>query len=192
MTKCEFDITQLLADFSDGDKNALNELWPVLNKELHRIASIHIRRENSGITLKTTDLVHDAYLKLINQDVNNLQNRAHFYAIAGQIMRNILIDYARKRKAEKRGGNIIKISLENITISDDVRFEEWLDVDEALKKLELFDKRKSKIVELRYFSGLTIEETAYILGISTATVKRDWTMAKAWLARELGELNKDS
>ena len=178
-------ITELLVGYSCGDKEALDKLMPMVYDELRRQAARYLRRENVGHTLQTTALIHEAYVRLVDQRNVKWQNRAHFFGIAAQMMRRILVDHARTKKRAKRGGSDIKVSLADATIP--VR-EQDLDVvalDEALNRLAELDEQQSRIVELRFFSGLTVEETAEVMGISPATVKRDWSMAKAWLHREL-------
>lgn len=181
------DITQLLIAYGNGDQNALNKLLPAIYDELHQLASIYMRCQPRNRTLNTTELVHEAYLKLVDQKEAHWQNRAHFFGVAAKAMRQILVDYARQKKAAKRGGGNPKISLNDITVIAAERSDDWITVDDALKKLEAIDERQVKIVELRYFTGLTIEETASALGIAPATVKREWNLAKAWLAREFSE-----
>ncbi|MCW5961812.1 MAG: sigma-70 family RNA polymerase sigma factor [Pyrinomonadaceae bacterium] len=180
------DVTQLLVKWSDGDKDAFEELLPLVYDELHLIAHRYLRREREGQTLQTTALVHEAYLKMIDQTRVKWQNRSHFFGIAAQAMRRILVDNARRRHAEKRGSGGIKISLDDkeIDVSDE-RAAELIMLDEALKKLEAIDPERSRLVELRYFGGLSIEETAEVLGVGTATVNRSWRVAKAWLYKEL-------
>jgi len=179
------DITELLINWCDGDQAALEKLIPLVEKELHRIAHNHMKRENPGHTLQTTALVNEAYLRLVDQKRVRWQNRSHFFAVAAKMMRRVLLNYARDRDRDKRGGGAIQVSLtENDAILDE-RTVELIALDEALKKLELVDERKCRVVELRYFGGLSVEETAEALGVSAITVIRDWNMAKAWLAREL-------
>ena len=175
----EHEVTLLLRQWSDGDHQALNALLPIIYDELRRVAHQYLHRERQEQTLQTTALVHEAYLKLIDQRSVDWQNRAHFFAIAAQAMRRILIDNARKRSAAKREGE--KISFEDVAIVSTDRAEHLLALDEALQRLEEFDPQQSKIVELRYFGGLTIEETAAAIDLSPATVKREWAMARAWL-----------
>ena len=159
---------------------------PVVYAELRRQASGYLRRERAGHTLQTTALIHETYLKLIDQRAVNWQNRAHFYGIAAQAMRRILVDYARGRHREKRGGIVENLPLDAATlVSSGEKSIDLIALDEALKRLAEFDERQAQIVELRYFSGLTIEETAEILHLSPATVKSDWNVAKAWLRREI-------
>jgi len=175
----EHDVTQLLHQWSNGNQEALGELLPIIYGELRRVAHQYLHREHHEQTLETTALVNEAYLKLIDQRSVNWQNRAHFFAIAAQAMRRILIDNARRRRAAKREGE--KISLDDVTVISGDRSAHFLALDEALQKLEALDSQQSKIVELRYFGGLTIEETAEALSLSPATVKREWAMARAWL-----------
>jgi RNA polymerase sigma factor (TIGR02999 family) len=175
----EHDVTLLLRQWSDGDRQALHALLPIIYDELRQVAHQYLHREPREQTLQTTALVHEAYLKLIDQRSVNWQSRAHFFAIAAQAMRRILIDNARKRSATKREGE--KISLEDVAIISTDRAEHLLALDEALQRLEEFDSQQSRIVELRYFGGLTIEETAAAMDLSPATVKREWAMARAWL-----------
>lgn len=181
------DITQLLIAYGNGDQNALNRILPTIYDELHRLASIYMRSQPSNRTLNTTALVHEAYLKLIDQQEAHWQNRAHFFCVAAKAMRQILVDYARQKKAAKRGAGKPNIALDELAIMSENRCDEWIVVDDALQKLEAIDERQGRIVELRYFTGLTIEETAATLGISSATVKREWNLARAWLAREFSQ-----
>jgi RNA polymerase sigma factor (TIGR02999 family) len=180
------DITQLLIEWNEGSKDAFEQLIPLVYHELHRIARRHLRRESPERTLQTTALVHEAYMRLIDQTRANWQNRAQFFAVAANIMRRILIDHARKRLRPKRGGEIFKISLDEreIDVSDE-RAAALVALDEALMRLAKEDPQKARIVELRYFGGLSIEETAQALGIGTATVIRHWRIAKAWLYKEI-------
>ena len=183
--KQQQNITQLLNDLSEGNNVAIEKLLPLVYDELRKISSKYLRDEYRQHTLQTTELVHEAYLKLIGDQKISWQNRAHFFGIAARTMRQILVDYARKRNAVKRGGGERKLTLDQTPLLSEVSDEKILALDEALKRLESIEERSSKIVELRYFSGLTIEETAEILQISPATVKRDWNFAKAWLYREI-------
>lgn len=174
------EITKLLADYTNGNREVLDELLPIVYNELRRLAHSYLTRERGDMTLQTTALVHEAYLKLIDQHSVNFQNRAQFFALSAQAMRRILLDNARRHSAEKRGSGL-KISLEDSAeISVDAN-ENLLALDIALQELEKFDPQQAKIIELRYFGGLTIEETAEVLKISPATVKREWTIARAWL-----------
>ena len=179
-------ITETLREWSDGKQEALDSLLPLVYDELHRQAARFLRRERIGHTLQTTALINEAYLKLIDQQSVNWQNRAHFFGIAAQAMRRILVDYAKSRHREKRGGANENLPLEAVSLA--VSGEKGIDLealDEALTRLAVMDSRQSCIVELRYFSGLSIEETAEVLRISTATVKGDWKSAKAWLYQEI-------
>ncbi len=181
------EVTRLLQDWSEGRREALDQLLPLLYEELRRLAHSYLSRERSDHTLQTTALVHEAYLKLIDQKSVNWQNRAQFFALSAQAMRRILIDSARRRTSVKRGSGGTKISLdEAATISGETANESLLALDAALQELEKVDPEQSKIVELRYFGGLTIEETAEVLKSSPATVKREWTMARAWLYDAMG------
>lgn len=180
------DVTRLLIEWSKGDKLVLEELFPLVYGELQKIARRYLRGENRVITLQTTALVHEAYLKLIDQNRVEWQNRAHFYGVAAQAMRRILLDNARRRLAGKRGQGARHISIDSggIDISDE-KAAELVDLNEALERLEEMDPDKAKIVELRYFGGLSIEEAAEVLGVSVATVNRGWRTARAWLYSEL-------
>jgi RNA polymerase sigma-70 factor (ECF subfamily) len=179
------DLTQLLAAWSEGDRSALERLLPLVEDELHRLAHRYMRRERKDHTLQTTALVNEAYLKLIDQKVN-WQNRAHFFGIAAQIMRRILIDHARQHLGPQRGGGKT-ISLEDAPLVSTDRAAELVAMDEALTSLARLDERKGRVVELRYFGGLSVEETAAVLGVSVDTVTRDWRRAKAFLRRELSQ-----
>ncbi|HEY0407802.1 MAG TPA: sigma-70 family RNA polymerase sigma factor [Pyrinomonadaceae bacterium] len=184
------DITRLLQDWRDGDQTALEKLMPLVERELHRIANRYMRREHPSHTLQTTALVNEAFLRLVDQKAVRWQNRAHFFAIAAQIMRRILLNYARDRHRAKRGGRAIQVSLSEINGMSEEKSSELIALDEALQRLEAVDKRKCRIVELKYFGGLSVEETAEALHISPITVMRDWNMAKAWLAREIRNGNQ--
>ena len=179
-------MTDLLAASSDGDREALDRLLPLVERELHRLAHHYMGRERAGHTLQTTALVNEAYLKLCDQTRVRWQNRAHFFAIAAQTMRRILIDHARSRRYEKRGGGARPLPLDEAALLTDERAAELVALDEALGALERLDERKARVVELRYFGGLSVEETAHVLNLSPVTVIRDWNMARAWLAREMG------
>lgn len=179
------EITALLIAWSDGDRAALERLLPLIERELHRIARHYMRRENPGHTLQTTALVNEAYFRLVDQRNVRWQNRAHFFGIAAQIMRRILMNYARDRHRAKRGGHAVQVSLSEVAVVGEERSAELLALDEALGRLAAFDARKCRVVELRYFGGLSVEETAEVLGVSAVTVERDWKAAKAWLAREI-------
>ncbi len=180
------DVTQMLKEWSDGNQNIFDKLMPLVYEELRRQASRYLRKERSNHTLQTTALIHEAYLKLIDQKNVEWQNRAHFFAIAAQAMRRILVDYARERHRTKRGGAAENLPLEKAAFI--VSKEKSLDLvalDEALTRLAKFDERQARVVELKFFSGLDIDETAEVLGVSNATVRRDWNMAKAWLHQEI-------
>lgn len=185
MPSTEHDVTQLLRDWSDGHQNAFDELLPIIYNELRRIAHNYLNRERGDHTLQTTALVHEAYLKLIDQHSVQWQNRAHFFAIAAQAMRRILIDNARRHAAVKRGEMPEKISLEDAESISIGKDETLLALDEALCELETIDLQQSRVIELRYFGGLTIEETAEVMNLSPATVKREWAMARAWLFKKI-------
>jgi len=168
-----------------GDKEDLDKLMPAVYDELRRQAARYLRREQAGHTLQTTALIHEAYVRLVDQRNVQWQNRAHFFGIAAQMMRRILVDHARTKKRAKRGGSVIKVSLADATLPVNERDLDVVALDEALTRLAEIDEQQSRVVELRFFSGLTVEETAEVMHISPATVKRDWSMAKAWLHREL-------
>jgi RNA polymerase sigma factor (TIGR02999 family) len=178
-------VTELLRNWSDGDKQAQEKLFQVVYNELHRQAARYLRNENPGLSLQTTDLIHEAYLRLTSQQHVEWQNRLHFFAIAAKVMRRILIDHVRSRQAAKRGGSDIRLPLEDAMIVSPARDLDLLALDEALTRLAAIDSQQSQIVELRFFSGLSVEETAKVLDVSERTVKRDWNVAKAWLRREL-------
>ncbi len=180
-------VNQLLIDWGDGDQEALEELLPLIYNELRHLAHNFLYRERSGHTLQTTALVHEAYLKLIDQKDAHWKNKAHFFAVAAQAMRRILIDSARRHTADKRGGSQEKVSLDDAPTLSQEPDQNMLALDEALTRLQAIDPQQSRIVELRYFGGLTIEETADVTKISIATVKREWTMARAWLYQQLAE-----
>src|SRR5678816_2284278 len=167
------------------DKESLDKLMPAIYDELRRQAAHYLRQERPGHTLQTTALIHEAYVRLVDQRNVHWQNRAHFFGIAAQMMRRILVDHARTKKRAKRGGSDIKVSLADATVPVKGQDLDVVALDEALDRLAMIDEQQSRVVELRFFSGLTVEETAEVMGISTATVKRDWSMAKAWLHREL-------
>jgi RNA polymerase sigma factor (TIGR02999 family) len=182
----EQNITELLLTWNDGNPEALEKLMPLVYDELHRQAARFLRRERADHTLQTTALIHEAYLKLVNQPEINWESRTHFFAIAANIMRRILVDYARSKNADKRGGDFLKMPLEEAgEVADKEKSVDLMALDEALTKLEKIDRRQARIVELRYFGDLTLEETAKALDISRTTVADDWAMARAWLHREL-------
>jgi len=181
-------ITQLLKDWSEGNQAALDELMPLVYEELRRQASQYLRKERQGHTLQTTALIHEAYLRLAGQNEIEWQNRNHFFAIASTAMRRILVDHARTRHREKRGGNAEDIPLDDaLMIGVSQKSVDLVALDEALVRLERLDPRQAKVVELRFFSGLTNEETAKVLAVSNATVRNDWAMAKAWLHGQLAK-----
>jgi RNA polymerase sigma factor (TIGR02999 family) len=178
-------ITELLQAHASGENGALDRLIPLVYDEMQEMAHHRLLGERAGHTLNTTALVHEAYLKLIDFNRINWQNRSHFYGIASQVMRNILVDYAVKRQAQKRGGKQQRVTLGEADAVTEMNIHELLSLHDALEQLEEIDERQVRVVECRFFGGLTIEETANALGISTATVSRDWKMARAWLNREL-------
>lgn len=178
-------ITRLLAGWSRGDRAAFDQLVPVVYEELHRIAGQRLQHERLNHTLQATALVHEAYLKLIDQRQPHWRNRAHFFAIAATLMRRILVDHARSRAADKRGEGVPAISLEEVDVSAPEPQMDIVALDQALERLASIDPRQSRLVELRYFGGLSIEETAKVLGISPTTISREWSSAKAWLYREM-------
>ena len=180
------EVTQLLAAWSEGDCSALDQLLPLVKDELHRLAHRYMSRERQDHTLQTTALVNEAYLKLIDQRVVHWQNRAHFFGIAAQIMRRILIDHARKHLGPQRSGGK-KLSLDEVAVVSDERAAELIALDDALTSLAKLDVRKGRVVELRYFGGLSVEETAEVLSVSVDTITRDWRRAKAFLRRELSQ-----
>jgi RNA polymerase sigma factor (TIGR02999 family) len=179
------EITQLLAEIQGGDRHAESRLAALVYGELHKIAARYMRAERPDNSLQATILVHEAYLRLVNQEDQNWQNRAHFFATAARLMRQILIDHARTRNAAKRGGPHADLRLDDIIVFSDDRLEQVLAIDEALIRLAERDARLARIVEMRFFAGLTEEEIAEVLGVSPRTVKRDWRVAKAWLHGEL-------
>ena len=183
------EVTQLLINWSEGDKHAVDKLMPLVYSELHRLAESYMRRESSDHTLQATALVNEAYMRLIDQTRVNWQNRSHFFGVAAQVMRRILVDYARKNLAQKRGGNAETISLDDAMIFSREKSSDIIALDEALKSLAKLDERRQKVVELRFFGGLTFEEAAEVLDVSKNTVVRDWNFAKAWLYRQI---KKDS
>jgi len=181
----ETDITALLVDWNNGDKSAMERLLPLVEKELHRLAHAYMRREGPNHTLQTTALINETYLRLVDQRKVQWQNRAHFFGIAAQIMRRILLNYARDQNRQKRGGKAIHVSLSQALIMPAEKDREIIALNDALNRLEAVDERKARVVELRFFGGLTVEEVAEVLKVSTVTVLRDWAFAKAWLSREM-------
>lgn len=176
-------ITQLLIDWRNGDKVALDHLIPLVYDELRRMAKHYLAKQRRNHTLQTSALINEAYLRLVNQETINWQNRAHFFAVAAQIMRHILIDYARSYRCEKRGGGAYKLALEDALVFTEERAAELVALDDALKMLAALDLRANQIIEMRFFGGLSIEETAEVLNVSPTTVQREWRAAKAWLQR---------
>lgn len=181
----QHEITRLLADWSNGDRQALEKLTPLVYDELRRLAGRYLRQERAGHTLQSTALVHEAYMKLVGQNNVRWQNRAHFFGIAAQMIRRILVDYARARKADKRGSGAERLSLDEAIALPGGQDLDLVALDDALDGLAKIDARQSRLVELRFFAGLTIEETAEVMQMSLATAKRDWVSAKAWLSREV-------
>ncbi len=191
MTLSQNQVTQLLLDWGNGDKAALDKLVPVVYQELRRLAAYYMRRERPGHTLQTSALVNEAYMRLVDYSQMRWQSRAHFFAVAAQAMRRILVEHARKRHFAKRGGGAVKVSLDEAAIVSQEQAADLVALDDALTSLEAMDERKARIVELRYIGGLNIEETAEVLAISPATVQREWRAAKAWLYREIKEGARD-
>jgi len=185
------EVTQLLADWSDGDDGALDKLIPLVQPKLHRLAHHYMSRERTGHTLQTTALLNEAYLQLVHDSTHNWRNRTHFMAAAAQLMRRIMVDHARERSSLKRGGGALRVTLDDAALVTEKRSEELLALDEALERLAAQDPRKSRIVELRYFGGLTEEETAAFLKLSDRTVRREWRMARTWLYRALSGKEPD-
>ena len=179
------DVTLLLKQLSAGDHEAVDQLVPLLYNELRRLAGYYLRQERSDHTLQATALVHEAYLRLIDQRAVEWKNRSHFFAVAAQVMRRILLDYARSHQAVKRGGALPKLSLDNAVIFCAEQANELVALDDLLTRLAKLDPQQARIVELRFFGGMSVEETAELMGISPRTVKRDWAMAKSWFSREL-------
>jgi RNA polymerase sigma factor (TIGR02999 family) len=179
------EITKFLKDWSGGDSTALDKLIPLVYDELHRLAHQHIRRERAGHLLQTSALINEAYLRLVDEPNLTIENRTHFFGIAARLMRQILVDEARKRNSMKRGGDFIQVSFIEASNVAQEQAESVVALDDALKRLETIDTRQSEIVELRFFGGLSIEETAEVLKVSPGTVMRDWTFARAWLKNEM-------
>ena len=181
------ELTQLLADWAKGDRSALDKLFPLVHSELRRIAQRQMSQERPGHTLQATALVNEAYLKLAGQQGFDWQNRAHFFAVCAQVMRHILIDHARAHARDKRGGGLARVSLNDALVVAEDQAEHFIALDDALRVLERLDPQKGKIVEMRYFGGLSVEETAEVLNVSPRTVRREWQRAKAWLYRMMTE-----
>ena len=189
MKTSSHEVTQLLMDWGKGNQTAAEKLMPLVYEELHRLAHQYMNKERPGHTLQTSALVNEAYLRLIDQKQVHWQNRAQFFGIAAQLMRRILVDYARSRSYQKRGGEARQVELDEAMIVSQERAADVIALDDALKSLAEFDARKSQIVELRFFGGLTIDETAQVLEVSPGTVMRDWTLAKAWLRKDITSQN---
>jgi RNA polymerase sigma factor (TIGR02999 family) len=181
------DVTQLLLQWSNGNRAALDKLMPLVHRELRRLAGHYMRGERTGHTLQASALVNEAYMRLVDYKRMQWQDRAHFFAVAAQAMRRILVEHARSRQYAKRGGAAQRVSLDEVAILSGEQAAELVALDDALTSLEALDPRKSRLVELRYVAGLSIEESAEVLGVSTATVERDWRSAKAWLYHAIGE-----
>lgn len=183
-------ITQLLIAWGNGDQAALEELTPLVYKELHRLAKRYMSQERKGHTLQTSALVNEAFIRLIEWKNVRWQNRAHFFAVSAQLMRRILVDFARSRNYSKRGGEAQRLSLDETAFVSQERREDLVALDDALTGLAKLDERQSRVVELRFFGGLSLEETAEVLKVSVGTVRRDWSLARAWLHRELKTLEQ--
>ena len=186
-THSSHEITQLLVAWNNGDRVALDELMPLVHRELHRIARRYMAAERPGHILQTTALVNEAYMRLIDWKNVEWQSRAHFFGLAAQIMRHILVDFARAQAREKRGGGGLQVSLSEAANIDSGQSADLVALDDALQSLEKLDPRQARVVELRFFAGLSLEETAEALKVSVGTVRRDWSLAEAWLYRELSE-----
>jgi RNA polymerase sigma factor (TIGR02999 family) len=180
-------ITHLLNEWSGGDRRALDRLTPLVYEELRHQAARYLRRERPGHTLQTTALIHEAYLRLVDAKDVHWESRTHFFAIAANLMRRILVDHARRRDADKRGGSQVQVQLNEALAVADATNVDLLAINEALDKLAVIDPQQARVVELRFFGGLSVEETAAALGVSPKTIKRDWSVARAWLRREIGE-----
>ena len=185
------DISTLLCAWSDGDRNALERLTPIVYDELHRLAGRYMRRERPGHSLQTTALVHEAYMRLVDYKRMQWQNRAHFFAVSSQLMRRILVDHARRHNL-KRGGGVLHVSLEQAAVLVADEDTDLVALDDAMNALARIDPRKVQVVEMRFFGGLSVEEIAEVLKVSTVTVKRDWRTARTWLYRELTGGNTDA
>ena len=190
-TPSQPEITQLLAAWSDGDQAALEQLVPLVQSELHRIARRYLAQGNPGELLQASALINEAYLRLIDWKNAQWQNRAHFFGVAAQLMRRVLVDEYRQQHSQKRGGDALRVSLVEAEAKSDERSADLGALDDALKSLAQLDERKSRIIELRYFGGLTVEETAEVLQVSPRTIKREWSLAQAWLFRELSGKEKN-
>ena len=179
------DVSHLLVAWAAGDKSALDKLMPLVYRELRYLAKRQMRRERRDHTLQTTDLVNEAYLRLVQQREAQWQHRSQFFAIAASLMRRILVDHARRRGYQKRGGGAFRLTIDDLVVASPTPAHDIVALDDALRELDRRDKRKATVVELRYFGGLTVEEIADLLGVAPITVKRDWAMAKAWLYRQI-------
>lgn len=186
-TSAPHEITQLLADWGRGDRAALEKLFPIVHTELRRIARRQMSQERPGHTLQATALVNEAYLKLAGQQEFEWHNRSHFFAVCAQVMRHILIDHARAHARDKRGGGAVQVSLNEVAVTAEEQPDHLIALDNALRFLERVDPQKGRIVEMRYFAGMSIEETAEVLDISPRTVRREWQRSKAWLYRMISE-----
>jgi RNA polymerase sigma-70 factor (ECF subfamily) len=180
-------VTQLLQDWRKGDKTALDQLVPIVYSELHKMAGHYLRKERAEHTLQPTALIHEAYLRLVGQDMPDWKSRTHFFGVAAHVMRQVLVDHARKHRASKRGGSRQKVTLEDAIVFSRDSAEDFLALDEALTALAQFDPRKCRVIELRFFAGMSVEEMAEELGISVATIGRDLRLAQAWLKREMSK-----
>ena len=185
------EVTQLLLAWREGDEEALEQLVPVVYQELRRLAHRYIAGERRELTLETTALVNEAYLRLVDSPKVQWQNRAHFFAVSAQLMRRILVDFARTRGAQKRGGGAQQVTLKDAMIAPPKKGEDLVALDQALQGLEAVEPRRSRVVELRYFGGLSVKETAEVLKVSADTVMRDWKLAKLWLLRKLSQESSD-
>ena len=186
------EVTRLLVEWSNGSQTAFNALTPLIYKELHRLAERYRSKERPDHTLQATALLHETYLRLVDADTVDWQNRAHFFAIAARLMRRILVDYARARSYQKRGGDARRVTLDESEIATLEPGDDFVALDEALRMLATVDPRKAEVIELRFFGGLTVDETAEVIKVSPDTVKRDWRLARAWLLRQLSEGRDES
>jgi RNA polymerase sigma factor (TIGR02999 family) len=185
MSQAQAPVTELLSNWNEGDPNALDQLTPAVYDELKRLAAHHMRRERPGHTLQSTAIVHEAWMRLSEQRQVHWRNRSHFFGAAAQVVRRILVDHARGHNAAKRGSGLAQVTLNDALEVPEMSSNQLLALDEALNLLGKFDAKQARVVELRFFTGLSIEETAEVMGISAATVKREWASARAWLFREL-------
>ena len=190
-TPSQPEITQLLTAWSEGNQSALEQLIPLVQSELHRIAKRYISGGNAGQLLQASALINEAYLRLIDWKNVQWQNRAHFFGVAAQLMRRVLVDEYREQQSLKRGGDALRVSLVEAEAKSDERSADLVALDDALKTLAQLDERKSRIIELRYFGGMSVEETAEVLQVSPRTIKREWSLAQAWLFRELSGKNRN-